>query len=95
MPGLHGVAGGDAGWNEFEAGLVEGVPLGRLAEPREIGKVAAFLSALAAGSERSLATASNIGGVAGAPSPCGRDTDRPRAGRQGKAFPSPSLAELV
>jgi NAD(P)-dependent dehydrogenase (short-subunit alcohol dehydrogenase family) len=47
-PGLHGVAGGDAGWNEFEAGLVEGVPLGRLAEPREIGKVAAFLASDAA-----------------------------------------------
>lgn len=47
-PGLHGVAGGDAGWDEFEAGLSAGVPLGRLAEPREIGKVAAFLASDAA-----------------------------------------------
>ncbi|MGH6633318.1 SDR family NAD(P)-dependent oxidoreductase [Sphingopyxis sp.] len=47
-PGLHGVAGGDTGWDEFEAGLASGVPLGRLAEPREIGKVAAFLASDAA-----------------------------------------------
>ncbi|WP_082662828.1 MULTISPECIES: SDR family NAD(P)-dependent oxidoreductase [unclassified Sphingopyxis] len=47
-PGLHGVAGGDAGWDEFEAGLAAGVPLGRLAEPREMGKVAAFLASDAA-----------------------------------------------
>ncbi len=47
-PGLHGVPGGDAGWDEFETGLAAGVPLGRLAEPREMGKVAAFLASDAA-----------------------------------------------
>ena len=46
------------------------------------------LSAPAAGSERSLATAYTTGGVAGAARPRGRGTDGRQAGCQGKAFPS-------
>jgi len=43
-PGLKGLASTEEEWKGLEGGLAAGVPLGRLADPREIGKVAVFLA---------------------------------------------------
>ena len=43
-PGLQGIASSEEEWKQFETMLAAQVPLGRLADPREIGKVAAFLA---------------------------------------------------
>lgn len=43
-PGLKGLAATEDQWDELEAAFVSQVPLGRLGEPREIGRVAAFLA---------------------------------------------------
>lgn len=43
-PGLQGLTSSAAEWQQLEANLAAQVPLGRVADPREIGKVAAFLA---------------------------------------------------
>jgi len=43
-PGLQGLAADDAEWQALEGGLASQIPLGRLADPREIGKAATFLA---------------------------------------------------
>lgn len=43
-PGLQGLAGSDEEWQSLEDGLAAQIPLGRLADPREIGRAAAFLA---------------------------------------------------
>lgn len=43
-PGLQGLASNDAEWQPLEGGLASQIPLGRLADPREIGKAALFLA---------------------------------------------------
>ncbi|MFD2428338.1 SDR family NAD(P)-dependent oxidoreductase [Sphingobium scionense] len=43
-PGLQGLAADDAEWQALEGGLAAQIPLYRLADPREIGKAAAFLA---------------------------------------------------
>jgi len=43
-PGLQGLTANDDQWRAFEAQLAAQVPLGRVADPREIGKVAVFLA---------------------------------------------------
>lgn len=43
-PGLKGLTASEEEWHGFESGLAAGIPLGRLADPREIGKVAVFLA---------------------------------------------------
>lgn len=43
-PGLQGLTANDEQWRAFEAQLAAQVPLGRVADPREIGKVAVFLA---------------------------------------------------
>lgn len=43
-PGLKGLTSSEEEWKGFYGELAAGVPLGRLADPREIGKVAAFLA---------------------------------------------------
>ena len=43
-PGLQGLTSSEAEWQAFEADLTAQIPLGRVGEPREIGKVAVFLA---------------------------------------------------
>ena len=43
-PGLKGLTSSEAEWKGLEANLVAQVPLGRLADPREIGRAAVFLA---------------------------------------------------
>ena len=43
-PGLQGLASNDEEWQALEGGLVSQIPLGRLADPREIGRAAVFLA---------------------------------------------------
>lgn len=43
-PGLQGLASTDEEWQTLEGGLVSQIPLGRLADPREIGRAAVFLA---------------------------------------------------
>lgn len=43
-PGLKGLTSTEEEWKGLEGDLAAGVPLGRLADPREIGKVAVFLA---------------------------------------------------
>ena len=43
-PGLEGLTGSEAEWKGMEASLVAQIPLGRLADPREIGRAAVFLA---------------------------------------------------
>ena len=43
-PGLQGLTANEAEWQAFEADLTAQIPLGRVGEPREIGKVAVFLA---------------------------------------------------
>lgn len=47
-PGLKGLAANDAEWLGLEASFAARIPLGRLADPREMGRVAAFLASDAA-----------------------------------------------
>jgi len=43
-PGLQGLTSSEAEWQAFEADLTAQIPLGRVGDPREIGKVAVFLA---------------------------------------------------
>lgn len=43
-PGLQGLTASEAEWKGLEGGLSAQIPLGRLADPREIGRAAAFLA---------------------------------------------------
>lgn len=43
-PGLQGLASTEAEWDALEGQLAASVPLGRLADPREIGRAAVFLA---------------------------------------------------
>lgn len=43
-PGLQGLTGNEAEWQALEGGLASQIPLGRLADPREIGRAAVFLA---------------------------------------------------
>lgn len=43
-PGLQGLASTEEEWQSLEGGLAAQIPLGRLADPREIGRAAAFLA---------------------------------------------------
>ena len=43
-PGLQGLTANEAEWQAFEHDLTAQIPLGRVGEPREIGKVAVFLA---------------------------------------------------
>lgn len=43
-PGLQGLTSNDEQWRQFETQQASMVPLGRIAEPREIGRVAVFLA---------------------------------------------------
>lgn len=43
-PGLRGLAGDADGWKGLQAQLAATVPMGRIAEPREIGRAAVFLA---------------------------------------------------
>lgn len=43
-PGLQGLTSNEAEWQGLEASLAAQVPLGRIADPREIGRAAVFLA---------------------------------------------------
>jgi len=43
-PGLKDLTSTEEEWKGLEGGLAAGVPLGRFADPREIGKAAVFLA---------------------------------------------------
>lgn len=43
-PGLQGLASNDDQWRQLEQDLIAQVPAGRIADPREIGRVAVFLA---------------------------------------------------
>jgi len=43
-PGLQGLTSNDAEWQQLESQLAAQVPLGRVADPREIGKAVVFLA---------------------------------------------------
>jgi NAD(P)-dependent dehydrogenase (short-subunit alcohol dehydrogenase family) len=43
-PGLQGLASNEEQWRQLERQLAAQIPAGRIAEPREIGRVAAFLA---------------------------------------------------
>lgn len=43
-PGLQGLVSSDAEWQALEANLAAQVPLGRVADPREVGRAAVFLA---------------------------------------------------
>lgn len=43
-PGLQGLAGDDEEWKGLETHFADSAPLGRLADPREIGRAAVFLA---------------------------------------------------
>lgn len=43
-PGLYGLTSTEEEWKQFEAGISTQIPLGRLADPNEIGKAAVFLA---------------------------------------------------
>jgi NAD(P)-dependent dehydrogenase (short-subunit alcohol dehydrogenase family) len=43
-PGLQGLASNEEQWRQLEQQLAAQVPAGRIADPREIGRVAVFLA---------------------------------------------------
>jgi NAD(P)-dependent dehydrogenase (short-subunit alcohol dehydrogenase family) len=43
-PGLQGLTSTEEEWNQFEGQMAAQVPLGRIADPREIGRAVVFLA---------------------------------------------------
>jgi NAD(P)-dependent dehydrogenase (short-subunit alcohol dehydrogenase family) len=43
-PGLKGLTGSETEWQKMQANLIAQIPLGRIADPREIGRAAVFLA---------------------------------------------------
>ena len=43
-PGLKGLTGSETEWQKMQANLIAQIPLGRIADPREIGRAAVFLT---------------------------------------------------